>query len=139
VAWQAGEVRPTHRTRRKPRRYWRTRPDPFEAVAASLRTWFDEKPTLKATDLLAKLQAEFPGCYPDRLRRTLQRRVRAWRQEIAHLLVFGATPDGPARSNIPVLGEVPVDLLDTAGALPTAPQASPPLPQTTTVAGNMII
>jgi hypothetical protein len=136
VAWQAGEVRPTHQRRTRVRRYWRSRVDPFATVAVQLRSWLDEKPTLKATDLLAKLQAKFPGCYPDKLRRTLQRRVRAWRQEIAHTLVFGpASPDSAASSSIlihrqpPQLGR-PMDLLDDADASPTAPQAPPQLQAT---------
>jgi hypothetical protein len=145
AAWRAGEVRPTHRARRKARRYWRSRPDPLAAVAVHLRSWFDEKPTRKATELLAKLQAEFPDCYPDELRRTLQRRVRAWRQEVAHLLVFGpAPPDNAVRPNIPAHGQArlvgqPVDLLDNAAALPTAPQAPQPLRQTTIAASNIVI
>ena len=32
TAWQEGEVRPTHRVEPRSRRYWRTRPDPFETV-----------------------------------------------------------------------------------------------------------
>ncbi len=32
TAWEEGEVRPTHRTEPKPKRYWRTRKDPFETV-----------------------------------------------------------------------------------------------------------
>ncbi len=32
TAWEEGEVRPTHRTEPKPKRYWRTHKDSFEAV-----------------------------------------------------------------------------------------------------------
>jgi DNA invertase Pin-like site-specific DNA recombinase len=41
-----------------------------------------------------RLQAEQPGAYPDGQRRTLQRRLKLWRREVAHTLVFGAVPAG---------------------------------------------
>jgi hypothetical protein len=40
--------------------------------------------------LLDKLQAEQPGHYPDGLIRTLQRRLKIWRAERAHEMVFGS-------------------------------------------------
>jgi hypothetical protein len=89
TAWQAGEVRATHRKPPKARRYWRSRLDPFAAVAADLRSWFEAAPDLQATDLLVRLEDEYPGQYPGKLLRTLQRRVRGWRRELAHHLVFG--------------------------------------------------
>ncbi|WP_338927419.1 IS21 family transposase (plasmid) [Mycetohabitans endofungorum] len=64
----------------KPRRYWRSRPDPFAQV------WQNEvvpmllnAPQLQAITILRKLQDEHPGQYPDSTRRTLERRVRQWR------------------------------------------------------------
>ena len=36
-------------------------------------------PRLMAITLLRKLQEERPGCYPDGMLRTLQRRIRHWR------------------------------------------------------------
>lgn len=99
TAWQAGEVRATHRTKLKARRYWRSRVDPFAEVAVSLRSWLDAEPDLQATDLLARLEDAFPGRSPAKLLRTLQRRVRAWRREIAHPLVFGpSSPVVPSAS-----------------------------------------
>jgi hypothetical protein len=142
VAWQAGEVRATHRARPKVRRYWRSRVDPLAAVAALLRSWLDKEPTLQATDLLARLQVEFPDRYPAKLLRTMQRRVRAWRREIAHELVFGpAAPDSVIASNVMINGKPtargqPVDLMDDADASPTAPQALPPQLRTTIASGN---
>ena len=141
TAWQAGEVRATHRAKPKVRRYWRSRADPFAEVAASLRSWLEAEPDLQATDLLARLGEEWPGRYPDKLLRTLQRRVRDWRREIAHRLVFGPapppasgenadTPDAPSGSA--EAPPQPVDLMDDAGASPTAPPA--PLPQATMIA-----
>jgi hypothetical protein len=39
TAWKDGEVRPTHRSEPKSRRYWRTRPDLFEAVWCARAGW----------------------------------------------------------------------------------------------------
>jgi hypothetical protein len=143
TAWQAGEVRATHRAKPKVRRYWRSRADPFAEVAASLRSWLEAEPDLQATDLLARLGDQQPGRYPDKLLRTLQRRVREWRREIAHRLVFGpaaqpgsgedaGAPEVP--SGIAEATPQPVDLMDDAGASPTAPPAPLPLPQATMIA-----
>jgi hypothetical protein len=144
TAWQAGEVRATHRAKPKTRRHWRSRADPFAEVSARLRSWLEAEPDLQATDLLARLGEECPGRYPDKLLRTLQRRVRDWRREIAHRLVFGpAVPPAPgedagmadaAPSGSAEPMRQPMDLMDDAGASPTAPQAPLPLPQATTIA-----
>src|SRR3954468_23015235 len=124
--------------------HWRSRVDPFAEVSARLRSWLEAEPDLQATDLLARLGEECPGRHPDKLLRTLQRRVRDWRREIAHRLVFGpsaaevppasggvaGTPAAaPRGSTEPMLQ--PVDLMDDAGASPTAPQAPLPQPQAT--------
>jgi hypothetical protein len=143
TAWQAGEVRATHRARPKARRYWRSRADPFAEVSGRLHSWLEAEPDLQATDLLARLGEECPGRYPDKLLRTLQRRVRDWRREIAHRLVFGpaaqpgsgedaGTPEVP--SGIAEATLQPVDLMDDAGASPTAPPAPLPLSQATMIA-----
>jgi hypothetical protein len=63
-----------------PRRYWRSRPDPFVGV------WDTEvvpllrgAPKLMAITLLRKLQGDRPDHFPDGMLRTLQRRIRQWR------------------------------------------------------------
>jgi hypothetical protein len=63
-----------------PRRYWRSRPDPFAGV------WDSEvvpllrgAPKLMAITLLRKLQDDHPDQFPDSALRTLQRHVRQWR------------------------------------------------------------
>ena len=91
TAWQEGEVRPTSRPKEKVKR-GRRRPDPFAAVTAQLREWFEAEPWRTSRELFERLQAERPGIYPDGQRRTLQRRLKLWRQEVAHTLVFGAVP-----------------------------------------------
>jgi len=73
----AAPVLPSQRDRT--RRY-RTRQDPF------VKVWRDEVmpmlqtiPHLRATTILSELQRRHPSRYPDRLLRSLQRRVAHWR------------------------------------------------------------
>ena len=90
TTWHDGEVRPTHRKEPKPRRDWRTRKDPFEAVLPRIVGWLDSEPDRTASELLVRLQAEDPADYPAALLRTLQRRVKVWRRAAAMRLVFTA-------------------------------------------------
>jgi len=89
-AVEAGEVRPTSKPKKKVTQYWRRCPDPLESVSAQLRGWFEAEPWRTSRELLERLQGEHPGVYPDGQLRTVQRRVKAWRREVAHTLVFGA-------------------------------------------------
>ena len=89
TAWLDGEVRPTAQPKPKQKRE-RRRPDPLVAVTGELRAWFEMDPSRTARELLERLQAEKPGLYPDPLLRTLQRRLKGWRSEMAHALVFGS-------------------------------------------------
>ena len=90
TAWQAGEVRPTAQAKPKPKR-GRRRPDPLVAVTDELRAWFEADPSRTGGELLVQLQAAYPGRYPDGLIRTVQRRLKVWRGEIASALVFGVS------------------------------------------------
>ena len=89
TAWREGEVRPTAQPKPKQKR-GRRRPDPLVAVTAQLRAWFDADPSRTGRELLERLQVEYPNCYPDRLLRTVQRRLKVWRSEMARALVFGS-------------------------------------------------
>lgn len=86
TAWQSGEVRPTAQPNPKPKR-GRRRPDPLVAVTDELRAWFEAEPSRTGRELLERLQTAYPGCYPDPLLRTLQRRLKIWRGEMARALV----------------------------------------------------
>jgi len=142
TAWKDGEVRPTSVAKAKPKRS-RRRPDPFAAVTAELRGWFEAEPWHTSRELLERLQAQCPGIYPDGQLRTLQRRLKEWRREAAHQMVFGTiTADpglAPGEGERPLVSNVansyfsdreggeksPVDLplrLDDAAASPTTPQ-----------------
>jgi hypothetical protein len=142
TAWKEGEVRPTSVAKPKPKRL-RRRPDPFAAVTTELRGWFEAEPWRTSRELLERLQIGHPGVYPDGQLRTLQRRLKEWRREAAHRMVFGTmTPDpgvaceksesrplsnGASNyfSDREAGAQSPVDLplrLDDAAASPTTPQ-----------------
>jgi hypothetical protein len=60
-------------------RSWKTRNDPFKEVwEKELIPLLESNPRLQARTLLERLQARYEGRYPDRLLRTLQRRVQRW-------------------------------------------------------------
>ena len=63
-----------------PRRYWRSRVDPFAEVWDSeVVPLLEQAPRLMAITLLRKLQEEHPDQFPDGTLRTLQRHIRHWR------------------------------------------------------------
>jgi hypothetical protein len=88
TAWHAGEVRPTHAKLPKPARHWRTRKDPFDAAWPRILIWLDAEPDTTGSEVLARLQDEHPGLYPETLLRALQRRLKVWRAAFARRLVF---------------------------------------------------
>lgn len=90
TAWEEGEVGPTHQKRKRAPRTWRTRPDPFEAVWPHLLEQLQTSPEACAKDLFQQLQKEHPGVFPDTQLRTLQRRVKQWRSEIARQLILSS-------------------------------------------------
>lgn len=64
----------------KPRRYWRSRPDPLTDVwDTEVVPMLKSEPRLQAITILRKLQDDHPGQYPDSVRRTLERRISQWR------------------------------------------------------------
>ena len=65
-----------------PRRYWRSRVNPFAEVWDSeVVPLLKQSPTLMAVTLLRKRQDDHPGQFADGLLGTLQRHVRQWRAE----------------------------------------------------------
>lgn len=81
---QAGAKPPKSRGRR--------RPDPLAAVTELLKASFDADPWKTSPEPLDKLQTEVPEKYPNKLLRKLQRRLKVWRSQRAHLMVFGDSP-----------------------------------------------
>jgi hypothetical protein len=102
TAWQDGEVRPTSKPKEKTRR-GRRRPDPLVSVTALLRGWFEAEPWRTSRELFERLQERQPGVFPDGQLRTLQRRLKAWRHETAHKMVFGAEAAGETPEGVPVV------------------------------------
>src|SRR3984957_19657868 len=100
TSWHEGEVRPTIKPKENVRKYLRTCPDPFLSVTAQMREWFDVEPWRTSRELLERLQREQPDIYPDKLLRTLQRRVKVGRRDNSHQRVFGGSAPGytPAQS-----------------------------------------
>jgi hypothetical protein len=88
TAWEEGEVRPTSRPKEKAKR-GRRRPDPFAAVTAQVREWFEAEPWRTSRELFEKLQREHPEVYPAGQLRTLQRCLKVWRGQMARQMVFG--------------------------------------------------
>lgn len=63
-----------------PRRYWRSRADPFSGVwETDVVPLLKSAPKLMAITLLRKLQDDHPERFPDGVLRTLQRHIRLWR------------------------------------------------------------
>lgn len=61
-------------------RTWETRKDPFSKVWSSIiLPKIEVHPNLLAVTILEKLQQDFPREYPDKLLRTLQRRIKKWK------------------------------------------------------------
>lgn len=83
-------MRPTSRTKEKSKR-GRRRPDPLVAVTAQIRSWFEAEPWRTSREYFERLQIEHPDVFQAGQLRTLQRRLKVWRGELAHKLVFDAT------------------------------------------------
>jgi len=93
-------------------------------VTTQLYEWFKAEPWRTGRELLMRLQAEHPGAYPEGLLRTVQRRLKIWRSELAHVMVFGlplsernepVSPSGPGQTAVsadhdPKLPEIAVML-----------------------------
>ncbi len=91
IAWQDGEVRPTHRKQVRQTRAWRTRVDPFEQAWPTIERWLNREPNVTAKELLVRLADLIPDAYNGTAQlRTLQRRVKEWRAEKAKAMVFAA-------------------------------------------------
>jgi hypothetical protein len=99
TTWRMGTPRPTEQQPPRKVRWWRSRKDPFEAIWPEIRSWAATDPDLTGRQLLQRLQARYPGAHPDGQLRTLQRRLKEWRREMAHDLVLGSSPAAPDIGN----------------------------------------
>ena len=106
--WRSGEVRSTHRGPSSKPRHWRTRKDPFETVWTDVLRWLQERPDITAKELFERLQQEQPERFPDGQLRTLQRRIREWRQVMARQLVYAGTDENNQSAAIGFIGAASV-------------------------------
>jgi hypothetical protein len=60
-------------------RNWRTRHDPFEDVWSEVEEQLEQAHDLQAKTLFEWLQGKYPGRFAEGQKRTLERRVKAWR------------------------------------------------------------
>jgi len=79
----------------------RRRPDPLAKVTEQLHAWFTAEPWRTGRELLARLQVEYPETYGEGLLHTFQRRLKIWRSQIAHTMVFGAMHSQQAENQAP--------------------------------------
>jgi hypothetical protein len=71
---------PRPRSERREPRHWRTREDPLALVwEGFIVPLLQRAPGLKPVTVLHELDRAFPGAYGERVRRTLERRMRDWR------------------------------------------------------------
>ncbi len=88
TAWKDRAIRPTDRPIVKPK-WGRRHPDP---LVRRLRTYeIGSKPNLgePAANFCHDCRPSIPAITPDKLLRTLQRRLKVWRSEQADALLFG--------------------------------------------------
>ena len=104
--WRSGEARPTHR-RKRAKPHGRTRPDPFGAVWPEVLGWLQCEPEATAKGLFERLQGMRPGEFADGQLRTLQRRVKEWRQIMARELVYGCLDENEEASRAVLVGDAP--------------------------------
>jgi len=104
TAWRTGDARPTHRAKPKAVRHWRSRIDPFESVWPQLLAWLEADPDQTGHELFDRLRQMHPGVYPRGQLRTLQRRVKDWRAQMARRLVFGLQQATAMETSVTVSG-----------------------------------
>jgi hypothetical protein len=68
-----------------------------------IEQWLLEQPDASAKELFLKLQDSVQKPFHPGQLRTLQRRVKAWRSEVARQLVFNAQLDAAEEINDPAL------------------------------------
>ena len=110
--WRDGEARPSHRTDPASPHTWRTRADPFKNVWPEVLRWLQDEPGTTAKELSERLQQDHPGDFQPGQLRTLQRRVREWRQAVARELIYAGvgkvdTDPGGRSPAVTLCGSIP--------------------------------
>ncbi len=94
-------MRPTARKKAAAKR-GRRRHHTLAAVTEKGRRWFEAEPFRTSRELLERLMTEYPDAFTPGQIRTVQRRLKICRSDVAHKLVFG---DGVTLTDPVVLEE----------------------------------
>ena len=89
--WKENTNSPLEQKKECNQRHWRTRIDPFAKTWPTILMWLQEEPDSTAKELFKRLQKREPGEFTDGQLRTLQRRIKEWRKEMARKLVYFST------------------------------------------------
>jgi transposase InsO family protein len=81
------------------------RPDIFKDHWDEMAACLEDQPDQTALELLVEFQARYPGQYSLRQLHTLQRRVRAWRQQAVQRLIGEAMSPAPFIPQVPHAGQ----------------------------------
>jgi len=98
TAWKNGETRPTHRRPYRRTKPWPKRSSMYEPYEARIKEWLKEEPTLSAATVLQRLAEIDPARFKEKNIRMVQRLVKAWRMEMAGLIIL----DGAWIKSLPV-------------------------------------
>ncbi|MFU0507602.1 transposase, partial [Pseudaminobacter sp. NGMCC 1.201702] len=88
TAWKNGETRPTHRRPYRRTKPWPKRPSMYEPFEARIKEWLKEDPALSAAGVLQRLKEIDPARFNEKNIRMVQRLVKAWRMEMAGLVIL---------------------------------------------------
>lgn len=86
--WESGNPNPMQKNRKKTTHNWRTRSDPFKDVWPKILLQLQDEPDCTAKELFLCLQKEYPDKFKSGQLRTLQRRIKEWRQIMAKQLIY---------------------------------------------------
>jgi hypothetical protein len=98
TAWKNGETRPTHRRPYRRKKPWPKRPSMYEPFEVQIKEWLKEDPGLSAAAVLQRLRDIEPARFEAKNLRMVQRLVKAWRMEMAGLIIL----DGGWINTLPV-------------------------------------
>ena len=90
-AWPQGDAEPRTAKDQSGRGAGKREKTRFENVWPTVCSWLESDPDATGKDLFERLQREYPRTFPDGQLRTLQRRLKEWRNRMAHKLAFGVT------------------------------------------------
>ena len=113
TAWRNGETRPTHRRPYRRTKPWPKRASMYEPFEAQIKAWLKEEPTLSAAGVLRRLTEIDPIRFTEKNIRMVQMLVKAWRMEMAGLVIL----DGGWIKSLPSAVAAAVDTGTSASAV----------------------